>query len=58
LTLDASDDTVHVFVEHTDNEDKKLGKYLLKVWWEVANTNFSGNTFETYDQSIVINLIK
>lgn len=58
LTLDALDDTIHVFVEHTDNEYKKLGKYLMKVWWEVANANFSGGTFETYDQAIVTNLIK
>jgi hypothetical protein len=58
LTLDDTDDTIHVFIDHTDNEDKKLGKYLMKVWWSVTNTNFSGNTFETYDQAIVTNLIK
>jgi len=58
LTLDPADDTIHVFIEHSDNEDKKLGKYIIKVWWEVADVNFSGSTFETYDQAIVANLIK
>jgi hypothetical protein len=58
LTLNSADDTIHVYIEHSDNENKKLGKYLLKVWWEVADVNFSGSTFETYDQEIVANLIK
>ena len=57
LTLDNTDDTIHVFIEHTDNENKKLGKYLMKVWWEVANTNFTGNTMETTDQTPIINLM-
>ena len=58
LTLNSADDTIHVYIEHSDNEDKKLGKYIIKVWWEVADVNFSGSTFETYDQAIVANLIK
>lgn len=58
LDLDNTDDTIHVFVEHTDNENKKLGKYLMKVWWEVANVDFSGGTMETTDQAIIANLMK
>ncbi len=57
LTLDNTDDTIHVFIEHTDNENKKLGKYLMRVWWEVTNTDFSGNTMETIDEAIITNLI-
>jgi hypothetical protein len=58
LTLDPADDTIHVFVEHTDNDNKKLGKYIMKVWWEIADANFSGGTRETIDQIIVTNLMK
>jgi hypothetical protein len=58
LTLDNTDDTIHVFIEHADNENKKLGKYLMKVWWEITDVDFTGNTRETYDQIIVSNLIE
>jgi hypothetical protein len=58
ITLDNTDDTIHVFIEHSDSENKKLGKYLMKVCWEITNMDFSGNTMETYDQAIIANLFE
>jgi hypothetical protein len=58
LTIDNTDDTIHVFIEHTENEDAKLGKYLMKVSWVVADANFSSGTKEIKDQAVVIDLIK
>lgn len=58
ITLDNTDDTIHVFIEDTDNENKKLGKYLLKVHWTIPNVDFDGLVMNNIDQSIIVDLYK